>query len=51
MRVMPTASWIGFSATSIWIVLQLGLAMILRLRYCAIASGLTSGTTSGMSSS
>ena len=31
MRVMPTASWMGFSATTIWMVEQFGLAMMSRL--------------------
>ena len=30
MRSMPTASWMGFSATTSWIVEQLGLAMMPR---------------------
>ncbi len=41
----------GFSATSICMVEQLGLAMMPRFLYCAIASGLTSLTTSGTSGS
>src|SRR5690606_31962079 len=50
MRSMPTARWIGASATSICMVEQLGLAMIPRGRSRA-ASGLTSATTGGTSSS
>ena len=47
-RSMPAASWIGFSATTICMVEQFGLAMMPR---CASsASGLTSLTTSGTSS-
>ena len=51
MRSMPAASCSGLSATSIWMVEQLGLAMMRRLVKSAIASGFTSGTTNGMSSS
>ena len=48
-RSIPTASRIGFSATTICIVEQLGLATI---PWCASsASGLTSGITSGTPSS
>src|SRR3954467_15048096 len=45
---MPTASSIGLSATTICIVEQFGFATIPRC--AAIASGLTSATTSGTSS-
>src|SRR5476649_288483 len=48
---MVAASWIGFSATTIWMVEQLGLAMMPRRLYCAIAARFTSGTTSGTSGS
>src|SRR5216683_744727 len=48
---MCARSCSGFSATTIWIVEQFGLAMMPRFWYCAIASGLTSGTTSGTSGS
>ena len=51
MRVMPAASYKGFSATTIWIVEQLGLAMMPRWAWSAILSALTSGTTNGISSS
>ena len=48
MRSMPTASRIGFSATTICIVEQFGLAT---MPWCeSSASGLTSATTSGTSS-
>ena len=40
----------AFSATTIWIVVQLGLAMIRRGAFFA-SPGLTSGTTSGTSAS
>ena len=40
----------AFSATTIWIVVQFGLAMIRRGAFFA-SSGLTSGTTSGTSAS
>src|SRR5688572_14384151 len=50
MRSMPTARWIGASATISCMVEQLGLAMIPRGRWRA-ASGLTSDTTSGTSAS
>ena len=45
---MPASSWSGFSATTICMVEQLGLAMI--PRWASSASGLTSLTTSGTSS-
>src|SRR5580765_7229811 len=50
-RLMPPISCNGFSATTIWIVEQFGLAMMPRFVYPAIACGLTSGTTSGTSGS
>ncbi len=49
-RQGPTKQ-IGFSATTIWIVEQFGLAMMPRAVCAPSASSLTSGTTSGMSSS
>src|SRR5690606_15265688 len=50
MRSMPTARWMGPSATSICMVEQFGLAMMPRGRW-RNAPGLTSATTSGTSSS
>ena len=51
-RACTTArSCSGFSAITIWIVEQFGLAMMLRSRKRSSASGLTSGTTSGTCSS
>ncbi len=47
-RSIPTASRIGFSATTICMVEQFGLAI--RPRWASAASGLTSLTTSGTSS-
>ena len=41
----------GFSAITIWMVEQLGLAMMLRARKPSSASGFTSGTTRGTSGS
>ena len=41
----------GFRAVTSWMVEQLGLAMMLRLRQSAKALGLTSGTTKGTSGS
>ena len=48
-RICDTSS-IAFSATTIWIVVQLGLAMMRRGAFFA-SSGLTSGTTRGTSAS
>src|SRR6516165_7071322 len=50
-RLTRAKSCSGFSATTIWIVEQFGLAIMPRLVQCAIACGLTSGTTSGTSGS
>jgi hypothetical protein len=50
MCLMRAASCSGFSATTIWMVEQLGLAMIPLGRTLAAAM-LTSGTTSGTSGS
>src|SRR5260370_6789788 len=51
MRLMTTASWIGFSAAPIWMVEKFGWAMMQRPLQPAIALALTSGTTSGTSGS
>ena len=56
MRFTPTARWMGVTAMSAMMVEQLGLAMMPPLRappslYSAIASGFTSGITSGTSGS
>ncbi len=48
---MGFTSCSGFNATTIWMVEQLGLAMMLRLRKFFRASAFTSGTTSGISGS
>ena len=50
-RLIFTRSWSGLSAITSWMVEQLGLAMMLRLVYPAMAWPLTSGTTRGTSGS
>src|SRR5919205_1078247 len=50
-RLIRARSCRGFSATTIWIVEQFGLAMMLRVLKSRSASRLTSGTTSGTSGS
>ncbi len=50
-RLTRNRSCRGFSATTIWMVLQFGLAMMLRRANRFRACGLTSGTTSGTSGS
>ena len=49
MRLIFAASWRGFRATSIWMVEQLGLAMMPLCQ--SRSSGFTSGTTRGQRSS
>ena len=49
MRLILNSSCSGFSATTIWMVEQFGLAMMLRFLKFRSASGFTSGTTSGTS--
>ena len=50
-RMIPAASWMGFSATTVWMVEQLGLAMMFFFGRSLSVSGFTSGTTSGTSGS
>ena len=51
MRLSRAASCSGLSATTIWMVEQLGLAMMPAAWHSATSSGFTSGTTSGTSGS
>ena len=45
--ILYSSSCSGFNATTIWMLEQLGLAMMPRFGSVAMACGLTSGTTSG----